>query len=62
LTWRAIHFILDVDQKLLEDDEAEFREGPLKVRKTCGFWSREKKKGFCQRDQWGVGQFWCCEL
>jgi hypothetical protein len=32
----------------------------VKICKTCRFWSLEKK-GFCQRDHRGVGQFWHCE-
>jgi hypothetical protein len=32
----------------------------LKICKTCRFWSMDKK-GFCQYENRGVGQFWCCE-
>lgn len=32
----------------------------MKICKTCGFWSMEKK-GFCRHDHLAVGQFWCCE-
>jgi hypothetical protein len=45
---------------LIADGERETREKLLKTCKTCQFWSLEKK-GFCQRDNQGVGQFWSCE-
>ena len=35
-------------------------EGVVKICKTCRFWSMDKK-GFCDYDQRGVGQFWYCE-
>lgn len=35
-------------------------EGVVKICKTCRFWSMDKK-GFCEYDQRGVGQFWYCE-
>jgi hypothetical protein len=39
---------------------AENEPSRLKVCCTCSYWSY-KHKGFCHRQEQGVGKFWVCE-
>jgi hypothetical protein len=54
------HRFLRLDGEETDSATGVLKGRPVKICKTCRYWSMEKK-GFCHHDNQGVGQFWHCE-